>query len=112
MKLKIRSKEFEFVCEANETSIAFQKMLPLTLQMQELNRNEKYFYLDERLPTKPVAVKKINAGDIMLYGDNCLVIFYKSFSTSYEYTMIGRVTNPDDLVSALGKGSIAVEVCL
>ena len=33
----------------------------------------------------------------MLYGDNCLVIFYKSFDTSYSYTKIGHINNLPDL---------------
>ena len=33
----------------------------------------------------------------MLYTDNCLVIFYKSFDTSYSYTKIGHINNLPDL---------------
>ena len=33
----------------------------------------------------------------MLYGNNCLVIFYKSFDTSYSYTRIGHIENLEDL---------------
>ena len=40
---------------------------------------------------------KINAGDIMLYGNNCLVVFYKSFDTTYSYTKIGHIDNLPNL---------------
>lgn len=36
---------------SSETAAAFTEHLPLTLNMSELNGNEKYFYLDNSLPT-------------------------------------------------------------
>ena len=65
--------------------------------MSELNGNEKYIYLNTTLPTNTSNPKHINSGDVMLYGDNCLVIFYKSFDTSYSYTKIGHIDNLDNL---------------
>ena len=65
--------------------------------MKELNGNEKYVYLDSKLPVSEYSPKHINKGDVMLYGNNCLVIFYKSFDTSYSYTKIGHIDNLDDL---------------
>ena len=59
--------------------------------------NEKYVYLDNSLPTNSSNPKRINAGDVMLYGNNCLVIFYKSFDTSYSYTKIGHINNLENL---------------
>jgi hypothetical protein len=33
----------------------------------------------------------------MLFGDNWLVLFYKSFDTPYSYTKIGHINNIADL---------------
>lgn len=92
----------------NETARAFARMLPLTLDMSELNGNEKYYYLDSSLPTDSSNPGTINTGDIMLYGSDCLVLFYKTFNTSYSYTRIGKVDNPQQLEAALGRGAVTV----
>lgn len=57
--------------------------------MSELNGNEKYYYLVNKLPTASEQLGEIHAGDIRPYGDNCLVIFYKTFTSAYPYTRIG-----------------------
>ena len=53
--------------------------------------------MDNSLPTNSTNPKHIKSGDIMLYGNNCLVIFYKSFDTNYSYTKIGHIDNLPDL---------------
>lgn len=97
MKVIINGKEYEANLENNETVKKFINMLPIELSMEELNGNEKYAYLDITLPTNSSNPKKINAGDIMLYGNNCLVVFYKSFDTTYSYTKIGHIDNLPNL---------------
>ena len=92
----------------NETARAFAEMLPVTLDMSELNGNEKYYYFTDSLPTASGVPDRINTGDLMLYGSNCLVLFYESFSTSYSYTPVGYVENPDNLAQTLGGGSISI----
>ena len=105
VKAIINGKEYIINLEDNETAIKFVSLLPQELNMSELNGNEKYIYLDTTLPTNSLRPKRINAGDVMLYGDNCLVIFYKSFDTSYSYTKIGHIDNLPDL----GNGSITIK---
>ncbi len=105
VKAIINGKEYIINLEDNETAIKFVSLLPQELNMSELNGNEKYIYLDTTLPTNSLRPKRINAGDVMLYGDNCLVIFYKSFDTSYSYTKIGHVDNLPDL----GNGSVTIK---
>ena len=105
VKAIINGKEYVINLEDNETANSFANLLPQELNMSELNGNEKYIYLDTALPTNSLNPKRINAGDVMLYGDNCLVIFYKSFDTSYSYTKIGHINN----LPNLGNDSILVK---
>ena len=95
---------YNILLEDNETVNKFLDKLPQTFEMNELNGNEKYVYLDYSLPTDQTVPKHIEAGDVMLYGDNCLVIFYKSFNTTYSYTKIGHIYDLLDL----GKDNVTV----
>ena len=91
--ININNKKLEIDLENNSTTSALIKLLPLELSMNDLNGNEKYVYLDESLPTNTYSPKHIEAGDVMIFGDNCLVIFYESFDTSYSYSKIGHINN-------------------
>lgn len=82
--------------------------MPLTITMSKLNNNEKYADLENRLPANASNPSTIQNGDLMIYGSNSLVLFYKSFSTSYSYTKIGSIDDPKDLEAVLGKGDVIV----
>ena len=99
IKVNINGKIYNANLEDNETVKEFLKILPQEFKMTELNGNEKYVYMNTTLPTSAINPKHINKGDIMLYGNNCLVIFYESFTTNYSYTKIGHIDNLDELDS-------------
>jgi flavodoxin len=107
IQIQINNKTFTAELEDNDTAAAFKEKLPLTLDMNELNGNEKYAY-GVSLPSDAEAVNKIEEGDLMLFGDDCLVLFYDSFSTSYSYTKIGHITDTDGLADAVGNGSVQI----
>ena len=108
LKITIGAVSFSATLENNETAKALKRLLPMTVDMSELNGNEKYYYLSNGLPTAPSNPGTIRMGDLMLYGSTCVVLFYETFSTSYTYTRLGRITNPSGLASALGSGSVNV----
>lgn len=112
LKITINGQKFTAELYDNEAAQKFMQLLPLSLTMKELNSNEKYCYLDTALPTNAQKPGKINAGDIMLFGSDCLVVFYKSFNTSYSYTRIGRIENTEHLAKAAGKSSAKIEFSL
>ena len=104
--ININNKKLEIDLENNSTTSALIKLLPLELLMNDLNGNEKYVYLNKSLPTNTYNPKHIEAGDVMLFGDNCLVIFYESFDTSYSYSKIGHINN----LPELDDGSVTVNL--
>ena len=80
----------------------------MTVNMSELNGNEKYFRLSRNLPANASNPGTIQTGDLMIYGSNTLVFFYKSFPTSYDYTRLGRIKDTTGLAAAFGSGSATV----
>lgn len=108
MKITIGSDTFTATLVSNSTTNAFRQLLPMTINMSELNNNEKYYGLPSALPTNASNPGTIQNGDLMLYGSSTLVLFYKTFSTSYSYTQIGSIDNPSGLQNALGAGSVTV----
>lgn len=112
MKIKIGDNSFTAMLYDNETAKVFRSLLPLTVNMIELNGNEKYADLPRSLPTSAFNPGTIQSGDLMLYGPSTLVLFYKTFSTSYNYTKIGRVENSSDLAKTLGAGNVSVSFSL
>lgn len=71
--------------------------------MADLNANEKHAELPNALPVSPSRSATIRVGDLMLYGATTLVVFYVTFDSSYSYTRLGRVDDPDGLAQALGR---------
>lgn len=112
INITINNKTFSATLEDNETTREFIQKLPLNITMNELNGNEKYYYFNSNLPSNPSKVGKINSGDIMLYGSDCLVLFYDSFNTSYSYTRIGSLDNASNLKEILGNGNVNVNISI
>lgn len=108
--ININGVDFTATLEDNETARELVNRLPLNIEMNELNGNEKYYYFDESFPSNSSRIERIEKGDIMLYGSDCLVLFYESFNTSYSYTRIGKLDNPSLLDDVIGKDSVRVTI--
>ena len=108
MWMAVGERRFAITLTDNAAARAFAAQLPLTLDMSELNGNEKHAELPKPLPANASRPGTIRNGDLMLYGGDTLVVFYLTFQSSYSYTRLGRVDDPSDLPQALGPRSVRV----
>jgi hypothetical protein len=108
MWMTVGERRFAITLTHNAAARAFAAQLPLTLDMSELNGNEKHAELPKALPTKASRPGTIRNGDLMLYGTDTLVVFYSTLDSSYSYTRLGRVDDPAGLAQALGRRGVRV----
>lgn len=108
IEILVSGKTFTVELFDTEVAQALADCLPMEVTMEELNGNEKYVYLTTALPVAEEKPKCIHAGDLMLFGSKCLVLFYQDFPTSYGYTPLGRVTDTQQLADSLGNRDISV----
>ncbi|WP_229418083.1 cyclophilin-like fold protein [Massilia sp. Root351] len=104
----VGERRFGVTLAENATARALAGMLPLTLQMAELNGNEKHADLPAALPADASKPGTIRNGDLMLYGAKTVVVFYQSFPSPYAYASIGHVADPAGLAQALGRHGVRV----
>lgn len=103
MWLTVGERRFAITLADTSAAQALAAQLPLTLDMFELNGNEKHAELSVALPADASRPGTIHNGDLMLYGSNTVVVFYETFRSSYSYTRLGRVDDPSSLSEALGR---------
>ncbi|MHC8400636.1 cyclophilin-like fold protein [Pseudomonas sp. MDT1-17] len=108
MWMNVGEHRFAITLTDSVSARAFVAMLPLTLEMSDLNSNEKFASLPEALPIQASVPGTLRNGDLVLYGTDTLVVFYLTFNSSYSYTRIGRVDDPAGLSQALGPRDVRV----
>lgn len=108
LKIIIGGKTFDAVLEDNAAARKFAEKLPLEISMTELNGNEKYYRFGERFPSNDSRFNTIHEGDLLLWSSNTVVLFYKTFSSGYSYTRLGKISNTVGLKDAVGRGNITV----
>ena len=108
MWMTVGERRFAITPADTEAARAFAALMPLTLDMEELNGNEKKKELQDALPTDDSRPGTIRDGDLLLWRSRTVVIFYLTFDSPYAYTRLGRVDNPAGLSQALGRGNVRV----
>lgn len=108
MWMTVGERRFAITLADTEAARAFAAMLPLTLDMEELNGNEKHGELPKVLPMNASRPGTIRKGDLLLWGSRTVVVFYLTFDSPYPYTRLGRVDDPAGLAQALGQRDVRV----
>ena len=108
MWMTVGERRFAITLGDNEAAREFAAMLPLTLEMEEINGNGKHGELPKPLSTDASRPGTIHNGDLLLWGARTAVVFYQTFASPYSYTRLGRVEDPAGLARALGGHDVRV----
>ena len=98
----------------NDSVKAIKEMLAggsLTIQMSMYGGFEQVGSLGQAI-TRNDSQTVTEAGDIVLYSGNQIVVFYGS--NSWSYTRLGRITDktPSELADLLGSGDVTITLSL
>lgn len=109
MWMTIGERRFSITLANTEAARAFAAMLPLSIEMADLNGNEKHAELPKSLSMNATRPGTIRNGDLKLYGSRTLVVFYSTLTSPYSYTGLGRIDDPAQLVSTLGQKGVLIQ---
>ena len=90
---------------AVDALVEMMKQGPVTIQMSDYSGFEKVGDLGRNLPASNRQTTT-QAGDIVLYQGNQVVLFYGS--NSWSYTRLGHIDDLTGWEAALGKGDVTV----
>ena len=112
MKVQVGDVVFSATLEENEAVSALVEMMresPVVIQMSDYSGFEKVGSLGTSLSASN-SQTTTQAGDIVLYNGNQIVIFYGS--NSWSYTRLGHVDDLTGWKDALGSGDVIVTFSL
>ena len=112
MQVQVGDQTFTAALEDNAAAKALAEMMkaaPLELQLSDYSGFEKVGPLGTSLPAEDRQTTT-QAGDIVLYTGNQIVMFYGS--NSWSYTCLGRIDDLTGWEEALGSGDVTVRFSL
>ena len=112
LKMKISDNEVEVIWEDNESVDALKQLVKdetLIVEMSMYGGFEQVGSLGNSLPRNDTQTVT-EAGDIVLYSGNQIVVFYGS--NSWAYTRLGHIAdkNKKELTELLGNGDVIIEL--
>jgi hypothetical protein len=104
MNVKIEGKSYKAKSTSTVTTKTFIENLPLTLQMNDVDGNQKYGCMYYKVANESTKTNKVKKGDILLSGESCVIIAYADFKSINKYVVLGHIDNFDNVPS----GSVRV----
>ncbi len=97
--------------DGSEAALAFARMLPLDLKLDDFHSIEKVADLPERLPTQGApAGMDPDVGDITYYAPwGNLAIFYRDFGYARGLVYLGRIEGNMAVLSENGAINVRIE---
>lgn len=114
LQMRIDDTAVQVEWEDNESVSALQELCaeqPLTIQMSMYGGFEQVGSIGKKLPRNDKQTVT-EAGDIVLYSGNQMVVFYGS--NSWAYTRLGKITDKtsDEMRDLLSNGDVTIVITM
>ena len=98
MKIKtiINDIIFNTTVEDNLPAKEFLEILPLNIYMEK-EKDSYAHYIEYKLDKEETIPEELNAGDILLEGNNKIILVTSTNSNKNKYTRLASIDNPDNL---------------
>lgn len=111
VNLRLGGHEYRARLEDKPATRKLKSGCPWRLTLDDLDRVAKFCYLDGlQLPTDARRPENIKTGQLYLFEENCLVLFIEDCRTTYRYTYLGEILNPEKLRSYAGYHQTELEI--
>ena len=108
MIMRINGTEVPVTWEDNESVAALKELLPLTIKMSMYGGFEQVGPIGKSI-TRNDSQITTEAGDIVLYSGNQIVVFYGA--NSWAYSRLGHVDlSAQEMTELLGKGNVTISL--
>lgn len=108
INLVINGKSYPAILSNNVSAKALVSRMPFTKILKTYQDQEMYTYLTTPIESDPQSVNGIHAGDLMLFGEDCLMLFFQNSNNTYRYTPLASIMDTRGLVSLMSQGSVTV----
>lgn len=105
IKITVGSSTFTATLSNNAAAAAFRALLPLTLKMEDVNGNEKFYRLSRHLPVAAANPGTVREGDLMLWGTGDWFSSTRLFPHPTAIRGWGALTMPPGLRRPLAPGT-------
>ena len=106
--VKFGTKTYKAKSTSTETTKSFLESLPVTLDMKDVDDNQKYGCMYYKITSESAKTNKVKKGDVLLSGESCLIVATEDFKTINKYVVLGHIDNLDDVPEGLVKAIFSV----
>ncbi len=86
----------------------FIKNTPITIEMKDDGSDKKIGCLLVKIEGDCIKEKNVEKGDVLLYGESCIIIATEDFKNSAQYKKIGHINNLGTIPSGIQKVSFSI----
>lgn len=110
VEINVNNTNFLVNMDNTPTGKALMARLPSTSMRLPTSYDQdgvlKYYDMPMNIVSNPEKITNVSTGDLLMDGNDRLILYYQDAEINGEYTKVGKIENSDGLAEALGDGEV------